>query len=176
MTTLPTVSSGTQRRRPRRCARAAVRFRLGYDVRGDYRRSAPAHGVPSRQLPPDRPDQSRAAGRRASRPGGRPKDLRIRPAQRRRHRAHGRRSPVRPPQTGPAVRTEPWAWWGIEATPIAWSGPSEHPKAMETASMTALAHPAPAAPIRVPAGTTAAAAVRDAGLPGRGAPAPTGGG
>ena len=36
--------------------------------------------------------------------------------------------------------------------------------------MTAPAHPAPAAPIRVPAGTTAAAAVRDAGLPGRGAP------
>ena len=36
--------------------------------------------------------------------------------------------------------------------------------------MTALAHPAPAAPIRVAAGTTAAAAVRDAGLPGRGAP------
>ena len=36
--------------------------------------------------------------------------------------------------------------------------------------MTALADPAPAAPIRVPAGTTAAAAVRDAGLPGRGAP------
>ena len=35
--------------------------------------------------------------------------------------------------------------------------------------MTAPAHPAPAAPIRVPAGTTAAAAVRDAGLPGRGA-------
>lgn len=28
----------------------------------------------------------------------------------------------------------------------------------------------PQAPIRVPAGTTAAAAVRDAGLPGRGAP------
>jgi threonyl-tRNA synthetase len=41
---------------------------------------------------------------------------------------------------------------------------------METAPMTALAHPAPAAPIRVAAGTTAAAAVRDAGLPGRGAP------
>jgi threonyl-tRNA synthetase len=41
---------------------------------------------------------------------------------------------------------------------------------METASMTALAHPAPAAPIRVAAGTTAAAAVRDADLPGRGAP------
>jgi threonyl-tRNA synthetase len=41
---------------------------------------------------------------------------------------------------------------------------------METPSMTALAHPAPAAPIRVPGGTTAAAAVRDAGLPGRGAP------
>jgi threonyl-tRNA synthetase len=39
---------------------------------------------------------------------------------------------------------------------------------METALMTAPAHPA--APIRVPAGTTAAAAVRDAGLPGRGAP------
>ena len=36
--------------------------------------------------------------------------------------------------------------------------------------MTALAHAAPAAPIRVAAGTTAAAAVRDAGLPGRGAP------
>ena len=36
--------------------------------------------------------------------------------------------------------------------------------------MTAVAHPAPAAPIRVPAGTTAAAAVREAGLPGRGAP------
>ena len=54
--------------------------------------------------------------------------------------------------------------------------------------MTALVHPAPGpdggdprhpaepgsrspqAPIRVPAGTTAAAAVRDAGLPGRGAP------
>ncbi|MBV8860666.1 MAG: threonine--tRNA ligase, partial [Mycobacterium sp.] len=38
--------------------------------------------------------------------------------------------------------------------------------------MTAPAHPAPGAdgaPIRVPAGTTAAAAVRDAGLPGRGA-------
>jgi threonyl-tRNA synthetase len=40
---------------------------------------------------------------------------------------------------------------------------------METASMSALAHPAPAAPIRVAAGTTAAAAVREAGLPGRGA-------
>jgi threonyl-tRNA synthetase len=38
---------------------------------------------------------------------------------------------------------------------------------METALMTAPAHPA--APIRVLAGTTAAAAVRDAGLPGRGA-------
>jgi threonyl-tRNA synthetase len=36
--------------------------------------------------------------------------------------------------------------------------------------MTAPAHPAPAALIRVPAGTTAAAAVREAGLPGRGAP------
>ncbi len=36
--------------------------------------------------------------------------------------------------------------------------------------MTAPAHQAPAAPIRVPAGTTAAAAVREAGLPGRGAP------
>ena len=35
--------------------------------------------------------------------------------------------------------------------------------------MTAPAHPAPAAPIRVAAGTTAAAAVREAGLPGRGA-------
>ncbi|WP_293004378.1 threonine--tRNA ligase [Mycobacterium sp.] len=35
--------------------------------------------------------------------------------------------------------------------------------------MTALAHTAPAAPIRVAAGTTAAAAVREAGLPGRGA-------
>src|SRR5271155_5133859 len=41
---------------------------------------------------------------------------------------------------------------------------------METAPMTAPARLAPAAPIRVPAGTTAAAAVRDAGLPGRGAP------
>jgi threonyl-tRNA synthetase len=59
---------------------------------------------------------------------------------------------------------------------------------METAPMTAPAHPAPGpdggdplrpaapglrspqAPIRVPAGTTAAAAVRDAGMPGRGAP------
>lgn len=36
--------------------------------------------------------------------------------------------------------------------------------------MTAPAHPAPAAPIRVAAGTTAGAAVRDAGLPGRGEP------
>jgi threonyl-tRNA synthetase len=36
--------------------------------------------------------------------------------------------------------------------------------------MTAPAQPAPAALIRVPAGTTAAAAVREAGLPGRGAP------
>ncbi|WP_431232529.1 threonine--tRNA ligase [Mycolicibacterium psychrotolerans] len=36
--------------------------------------------------------------------------------------------------------------------------------------MTAPAHPAPAAPIRVPAGTTAGAAVRDAGLPSRGEP------
>jgi threonyl-tRNA synthetase len=36
--------------------------------------------------------------------------------------------------------------------------------------MTAVANTAPAAQIRVPAGTTAAAAVRDAGLPGRGAP------
>jgi threonyl-tRNA synthetase len=35
--------------------------------------------------------------------------------------------------------------------------------------MTAVASPAPAAPIRVAAGTTAGAAVRDAGLPGRGA-------
>ena len=35
--------------------------------------------------------------------------------------------------------------------------------------MTALAHPIPATPIRVAAGTTAAAAVREAGLPGRGA-------
>jgi threonyl-tRNA synthetase len=41
---------------------------------------------------------------------------------------------------------------------------------METASMTASAHPAPGALIRVSAGTTAAAAVREAGLPGRGAP------
>ncbi|MGA9492502.1 MAG: threonine--tRNA ligase, partial [Mycobacterium sp.] len=36
--------------------------------------------------------------------------------------------------------------------------------------MTAPAHAIPAAPIRVPAGTTAAAAIREAGLPGRGAP------
>ncbi|WP_099024265.1 threonine--tRNA ligase [Mycolicibacterium palauense] len=36
--------------------------------------------------------------------------------------------------------------------------------------MSAPAHPAPAALIRVPAGTTAGAAVRDAGLPGRGDP------
>ncbi|MGA8332355.1 MAG: threonine--tRNA ligase [Mycobacterium sp.] len=36
--------------------------------------------------------------------------------------------------------------------------------------MTALVHPAPAAPIQVPAGTTAAVAIREAGLPGRGAP------
>jgi threonyl-tRNA synthetase len=36
--------------------------------------------------------------------------------------------------------------------------------------MSAPAHPAPAAPIRVPAGTTAGAAVREAGLPGRGEP------
>ncbi|KAA0112043.1 threonine--tRNA ligase [Mycolicibacterium sp. P1-5] len=36
--------------------------------------------------------------------------------------------------------------------------------------MSAPAHPAPAAPIRVPAGTTAGAAVRDAGLPSRGEP------
>lgn len=36
--------------------------------------------------------------------------------------------------------------------------------------MTAPAHPSWQAPIRVPAGTTAAAAVREAGLPGRGAP------
>src|SRR6201991_1322029 len=37
--------------------------------------------------------------------------------------------------------------------------------------MSAPASPAPAAPIRVAAGTTAGAAVRDAGLPGRGEPA-----
>ena len=36
--------------------------------------------------------------------------------------------------------------------------------------MSAAAPPAPAAPLRVPAGTTAGAAVRDAGLPGRGEP------
>jgi threonyl-tRNA synthetase len=36
--------------------------------------------------------------------------------------------------------------------------------------MSAPAQPAPAAPIRVPAGTTAGTAVRDAGLPGRGEP------
>ena len=36
--------------------------------------------------------------------------------------------------------------------------------------MSAVASPAPAAPIRVAAGTTAGAAVRDAGLPSRGAP------
>jgi threonyl-tRNA synthetase len=41
---------------------------------------------------------------------------------------------------------------------------------METASMTAPAHTVPAAPIRVSAGTTTAAAIREAGLPGRGAP------
>jgi threonyl-tRNA synthetase len=41
---------------------------------------------------------------------------------------------------------------------------------METASMTALAQTVPTAPIRVAAGTTAAAAIREAGLPGRGAP------
>ena len=34
--------------------------------------------------------------------------------------------------------------------------------------MSAVASPAPAALIRVPAGTTAGAAVREAGLPGRG--------
>ncbi|MGH3531015.1 MAG: hypothetical protein ACRDSX_03635, partial [Mycobacterium sp.] len=36
--------------------------------------------------------------------------------------------------------------------------------------MSAPAQPAPEAAIRVPAGTTAAAALREAGLPGRGAP------
>jgi threonyl-tRNA synthetase len=41
---------------------------------------------------------------------------------------------------------------------------------MEINPMSAPAHPVPAAPIRVPAGTTAAAAVGEAGLPRRGAP------
>jgi len=36
--------------------------------------------------------------------------------------------------------------------------------------MSAPAHPAPSGPLRVAAGTTAGAAVRDAGLPGRGEP------
>ncbi|TVS89626.1 threonine--tRNA ligase [Mycobacterium helveticum] len=45
------------------------------------------------------------------------------------------------------------------------------PENWRTDPMSAAANPAPGAvPIRVPAGTTAAAAVRDAGLPGRGAP------
>jgi threonyl-tRNA synthetase len=44
-----------------------------------------------------------------------------------------------------------------------------HLNALETTTMSAPAQPG-AAPIRVPAGTTAAAAVRGAGLPGRGAP------
>jgi threonyl-tRNA synthetase len=39
---------------------------------------------------------------------------------------------------------------------------------MEEMSMSAPAHPAPADLLKVPAGTTAGAAVRDAGLPGRG--------
>jgi threonyl-tRNA synthetase len=41
---------------------------------------------------------------------------------------------------------------------------------MESASMSVVASPVPAAPIRVSAGTTAGAAVRDAGLPSRGEP------
>jgi threonyl-tRNA synthetase len=41
---------------------------------------------------------------------------------------------------------------------------------LETNAMSAPVQPAPAAPIRVPAGTTAAAAVGEAGLPRRGAP------
>jgi threonyl-tRNA synthetase len=41
---------------------------------------------------------------------------------------------------------------------------------LETDPMSAAAQPTPAAPIRVPAGTTAAAAVGEAGLPRRGAP------
>jgi threonyl-tRNA synthetase len=41
---------------------------------------------------------------------------------------------------------------------------------LETTAMSAPAQPAPAAPIRVPAGTTAAAAVGEAGLPRRGTP------
>jgi threonyl-tRNA synthetase len=41
---------------------------------------------------------------------------------------------------------------------------------LEISAMTAFAHPARPAPIRVPAGMTAGAAVRAAGLPGRGAP------
>jgi threonyl-tRNA synthetase len=41
---------------------------------------------------------------------------------------------------------------------------------LETNPMSAAAQPTPAAPIRVPAGTTAAAAVGEAGLPRRGAP------
>jgi threonyl-tRNA synthetase len=44
------------------------------------------------------------------------------------------------------------------------------PTNMEINPMSAPAHPAPAAPIRVPAGTTAAASVGEAGLPRRGAP------
>ena len=44
------------------------------------------------------------------------------------------------------------------------------PQPPKETTMSAPAHPAPAALIRVPAGTTAAAAVRDAGLPSRGEP------
>jgi threonyl-tRNA synthetase len=46
----------------------------------------------------------------------------------------------------------------------------DHPRPWKESSMSAAASPAPAVPIRVAAGTTAGAAVRDAGLPGRGAP------
>jgi threonyl-tRNA synthetase len=59
------------------------------------------------------------------------------------------------------------------ATPIALTTiatSSARPNALETNPMSAPAHPVPAAPIRVPAGTTAAAAVGEAGLPRRGAP------
>ncbi len=52
---------------------------------------------------------------------------------------------------------------------VAFRTPRTSPR-QEIRPMSAAASPAPAAPIRVAAGTTAGAAVRDAGLPSRGAP------
>src|SRR6201996_3607032 len=154
------ISSGPQWRRARRGAGDAVRHRARVDVVGAHRGPLPAHRLPQDRLPPHRADRKGTAVRRGHRPGGGAQDLRLGPVERRRAAADRSRGAVRPAQTWPALtllRPDSMAT-------ISWPHP------LENTSMSAPDHSVPAAPIRVPAGPTAAAAVGEAGLPRRGAP------